>query len=90
MIDKTKIINVAEKIKNPESQLVLKDGGVVIDTAVDELNRLHYVIKREKGFSVELAENTQPIEKIIKHANKFVTITDGVVESVEDRVDNLA
>jgi hypothetical protein len=84
MIDKTKIINSIKKEKTFVPQFRLKDGGIVVDTVVDELNRLHYVVKRDNSFTVDLAESTEPVERFNKHTKKHIIITDGVVESVTD------
>lgn len=83
MIDKDKIIKDIKKVKKFKPQFLLRDGGVVVDTVVDELNRLNYVIKKGNDFTVELAEKSKPIQVLVERKPIKVTINNGVA-TVED------
>ena len=60
-MNKAEIIKKYEKL-NPKARGKLKDGGEIIGEEVDENNFLHYVIKRDKKVSVEMAQHLKVTE----------------------------
>lgn len=52
--------NILEKFnkkKGAKPIFKLRGGGDVLGTEVDEHNQLHYIIRGEKGLSIEKAQN---------------------------------
>lgn len=82
-METNKILQKVRAQKKFTERYRLADGSIVVDTTVDEQNRLHYVIKKGNNFKVELAENNKPVENLIIREPKRIRIVNGVIQEVK-------